>query len=726
MKLSDKEMQNSFENAWHLIPANWPLNTIIARNPLSGLEDLPFEDAILNATRIFKNNSLNDLLEDVNFQTIKWCQAFFDEGQSLINMPNKDLGLFEAWIDLAKIDYKKLIKASNLELDLPKEALLKESLSNLGLNKADTKEFFQIALSSLPGWAGYIKYLAKYKNKEELLLDFLLIRVILINMMVPDIKYSEEYLNYIKGQDEIKFDNKFLIEISEKEKNYQKSLAEKIKNSLNNIETKPKKPDAEFVFCIDVRSEGIRKSIEKLGNYKTYGYAGFFGLPISISEKENEIAACPVLLKPSHKVILDSDSNNFSDKIHRMQKNTINIVKDFYKSLKYNFTTAFSLAEISGFIFGSASFLRTFYSNILSNVSKKYIIEPTTYPTNLECDHAPSIAFDERVKYAKSALEMIGMTKNFAPIIIFCGHKSQTSNNPYESALDCGACGGNKGGNNAKILASILNQKDVRKALSEENISIPEDTFFLGGEHNTTNDEIEIFDHHLPKNLERSMLAIKQDLMMARKDNNAVRAESLFENTLEKSNPYKYISKKCSSWSETRPEWGLAKNVSFIVGPRDITKTIDLESRSFLHSYNYKIDENSQALTTILTAPMIVAQWINSQYFFSTMDNVTYGAGSKITHNITGRIGIVQGNASDLMYGLPMQSVYNKDDEKYHEPLRLSVFIHAPKDKIEEIVMQNEMVEKLCKNEWVFLFSICPEDKKLYKLSSDIKWENFG
>ena len=76
----------------------------------------------------------------------------------------------------------------------------------------------------------------------------------------------------------------------------------------------------------------------------------------------------------------------------------------------------------------------------------------------------------------------------------------------------------------------------------------------------------------------------------------------------------------------------------------------------------------------------------NSQYLFSTLDNVAYGAGSKITKNITGKIGIMQGNASDLMSGLPLQSVYRSDKEAYHETVRLMTIVYAPSGFIDKII----------------------------------------
>jgi uncharacterized protein YbcC (UPF0753/DUF2309 family) len=211
---------------------------------------------------------------------------------------------------------------------------------------------------------------------------------------------------------------------------------------------------------------------------------------------------------------------------------------------------------------------------------------------------------------------------------------------------------------------------------------------------------------------------LKEDLENARVKNNVERSKNFF---------YKKNIKSLSvDWAQTRPEWGLANNAAFIVGPRKYTQEIDLEGRCFLHSYNWEKDENLQMLTVILTAPMIVAQWINSQYLFSTLDPVAYGSGSKITQNITGKIGMMQGNASDLMHGLPLQSTHRSDHEKFHEPIRLMAVIYAPMYYISKVIYQNEILETLAKNAWVKFCCINPDDKKCYQLKIDLTWEIYN
>jgi hypothetical protein len=123
---------------------------------------------------------------------------------------------------------------------------------------------------------------------------------------------------------------------------------------------------------------------------------------------------------------------------------------------------------------------------------------------------------------------------------------------------------------------------------------------------------------------------------------------------------------------------------------------------------------------------MIVAQWINMQYLFSTVDNVAYGGGSKITKNIIGKIGIVQGNASDLMNGLPLQSLYNKDTENYHEPQRLMVVVLAPKMMLDKIIRAQSVLQKLFGNGWVQMTVIEPDNNKIYLLNRGFSWQEMN
>lgn len=336
------------------------------------------------------------------------------------------------------------------------------------------------------------------------------------------------------------------------------------------------------------------------------------------------------------------------------------------------------------------------------------------------------ISFVSQVDYGEGALRMIGLNDNFAPVVVFCGHGSSTSNNAYAAALDCGACGGNHGGINARILAAILNKAEVRASLTERGLHIPEDTVFAAAEHDTTTDHVTMLGEDAD-NVHPDILAeLKKDLGKAADCNRLARCATFGLSPHSCEQACEATQTRSCDWSEVRPEWGLARNAAFIVGPRELTRNINLGGRSFLHSYDWKGDEEESFLQTILTAPMVVAQWINSQYLFSTLDNVVWGGGSKVTQNVTGKLGVMQGNASDLMHGLPLQSVYAADNAPYHEPLRLLTVVYAPRQRVQALIERNQVLQKLFFNGWVNLAVIDPNENRAYHLQRDSTWKKIS
>jgi hypothetical protein len=385
------------------------------------------------------------------------------------------------------------------------------------------------------------------------------------------------------------------------------------------------------------------------------------------------------------------------------------------------------------------------------------------------------LAKKEQLLFSEMALRLMGLTQNFAPLVVFSGHGSTTENNPYASALDCGACAGNHGGVNAKALAKILNKQEIRSELSKRGINIPEATIFIGAEHNTTTDDFDFYDYEIKTSEQRKLLSeLQESLVQAKKENNAIRQlsfllprdfsdtgitqnERVAERTssrLRRTNDRSALGvhedheddenaeigvrlhaqnveigvceqslRRSMDWSEVRPEWGLAGNTCFIIGPRNLSKGLDLSNRAFMHSYDWTQDSNGLLLETIMTAPMVVTQWINSQYYFSTVDNVNFGSGSKITHNIVGNFGVMQGNASDLYTGLALQSVMSADDELYHRPLRLRVFIFSPVERVRKIISKNTVLQNLFYNEWIRLVVLDPNTNELSSLVSQDHWK---
>lgn len=695
----------------------WPLQNLIAINPLQGFEDLTIEDALKEGSAYFEKSYLPNEMLSVNTETIKWLGVYFDEGQATIKMPLRENGLYDAWRLLAPYDDKlhtnikeKIEFLQNLPI-IP-EQTISECLAKLNVAEAEKQEFLTLLLTTLPGWASYIKYKTEWSVQHSnsynvTQLEYLAVRIVITTLIFPDAKI----LLHLHKKALEKSEVKILEKIKAAETSYRMPLLRAIAGQ--NIR-KPHTPEAQLVFCIDVRSEPFRKSLESTGDYQTLGFAGFFGIPVQITDKITGASypSCPVLLKPKHEVC-EAPCNHNEGLRYKNNYDLRQSIKKLYQSLKYTFSTPFALVETLGGLSGLWMAIRTLAPKLASKTSS--ILSDNERISSLMEPSIDQIPLEEKCNYAENALRMMGLTNNFAPIIVLCGHGSSTQNNAYATALDCGACGGRHGGSNAKILAAIINCQKVKMQLSKNGIKIPSSTKFFAAEHNTTTDEVVLFCKDETEEIQK----LKHNLEKAGSINSAARLRKLGVKNC-KADSAKIRS---NDWAQVRPEWGLARNAAFIIAPRDLTSSLDLDGRCFLHSYDYNQDPQGSFLTTILTAPVVVAHWINMQYLFSTFNNVAYGGGSKITKNITGKIGIMQGNASDLMNGLPLQSVYKSDTDPYHEPQRLFVIVHAPQIILNNIIQAQPILQKLFGNGWMKMAAIDPENNKTYLLNRNFSWQ---
>ncbi|MGR6856507.1 DUF2309 domain-containing protein [Bacillus halotolerans] len=723
-------------------------------NECSGLDHI--ENVFMQPISSYIENQDGErLINILDHHVIKWCKLYLDDSQAGWTMPNREKGFYRAWQHLIQYDPALSKKQRERLKGWPQEAhvALQEALFALEIPESEIQCYLEGHLLSLPGWAGMMLWRSQQSSHEHALLtEYLAVRIsmewALIKPYLPinnerfENKISitpliaawihwggltleewaqmpadeqNEYLSFAYSFDE-KLRRKLWLEAWEQ--THTDRLSQKIISKQR--ETNGKKSAlAQLAFCIDVRSEPFRRQLEKEGPFETIGMAGFFGVPIATCElgSKHSHASLPVIQKPQNKIKEFADEDVLEK--YNQRKQAVHSLSYTFKKMKQNVLTSLLLPELSGPWLSLQMVARSFAprraDRFIRNLRETWLRKPDTklslhHVNDTEAEIPMGFTEEEKVNYARQALKMMGLTENFAPLVVICGHGSQSTNNPYAAALDCGACGGAAGGFNARVLAALCNLSEVREALLTEGMKIPEDTVFAAAEHNTTVDELHwLYVPELSEAAQEAFDHIEAVMPKVKHHANAERLAQLPNVQSKLKNPKAEAHRFAEDWSEIRPEWGLARNAAFIIGQRELTQDCDLEGRSFLHNYDWKQDESGELLANIIAGPGTVAQWINLQYYASTVAPHYYGSGNKATQTVTAGLGVMQGNASDLLAGLPWQSVMQSDHKAYHSPLRLLIVIQAPRQHVERLLNNDPVFLQKVQNGWVRLASIDPE-----------------
>lgn len=459
-------------------------------------------------------------------------------------------------------------------------------------------------------------------------------------------------------------------------------------------------PEVQAVFCIDVRSEVLRRHLETVyPQMQTLGFAGFFGLPIEHQTHGpvRPVRRLPGLLKAPYRWV---DSLGSLSEDHRQSRrlNQREITRSSVRGAKYGSLSTFTLVETSGLAWAW---------KLVRDSLKRTPAKSDNEPSDGRLVHAlggDPLTDAEKADLVAGMLKGMSLTRGFAPLLVFVGHGSHADNNPHQAGLGCGACGGQGGATNARLAATLFNDPQVRAALAARGIRIPDYTWALAAEHCTLTDEFRLFGVDTVPDSHRSRLdACQSAFERAGRAVRRERATPLGLQGLSDECLAEKVTERGRDWSEVRPEWGLAGNAALLVAPRWRSRGCHLGGRVFLHEYEPGADADGSVLEALLSAPMVVANWINLQYFASVTAPGVNGAGNKLLHSVVGgNVGVIEGNSPQLRIGLPLQSVH---DGVYwrHEPVRLTVVIDAPAERIESVLRHQREVAELVENQWLFL-----------------------
>ncbi len=477
------------------------------------------------------------------------------------------------------------------------------------------------------------------------------------------------------------------------------------------------RPQAQIVFCMDDREESIRRHLEELNpKVETMGAAGFFGVAINwLGLDDDQVSPlCPVVVNPVHEI--HEQAAPGEDALHKKHnrrlglRNTItNLI--FHETRRNLGTTTIQVmlnALVSLPVLLGKLFAPKFTGRFAQNLRTKFDVDvPTRVMTNADSDHEatldnPRMGFTdkEQADRVQGFLRMIGLQKGLGQIVILMGHGSSSQNNPHLAAYDCGACSGRHGGPNARIFSSIANRPKIRAMLAERGLQIPDDTWFVGAEHNTCDDVITWYDDDLiPKTSRSEFNKVKHDLQVSTLYSAHERSRRFVSAPKKPSlkKAMKHVIGRSLDFSQPRPELGHANNAAAIIGRRSLSQGAFFDRRVFLISYDPHQDPDGTILEAILLAAGPVGAGINLEYYFSTVDNDQFGCGTKVTQNISGLLGVMEGTSGDLRTGLPRQMI------EVHEAMRLQVLLDTDIETVTKIYERQPPLQQLIGNGWLLV-----------------------
>ena len=672
-----------------------------------------------------------------------WASDHFDDGQAAWGSPWIAEGVWSAWREDARIDRTPEVhgldgfRAFVASLPSSAEEARATLLAELGVETDELELYLHRLLMQLGGWVAWarrLKFEAELHGSDdgapsELLTVLLAWEVGLlrgfhdrgIDSAWRDLRTEAARApGRLRAEAELRVD--LLLQDAFEQAEHERMVRRFDDHAdTRTMESPPERPLLQAAFCIDVRSEVFRRALEEVApRAETIGFAGFFGVAVEYrpAGASRSQALCPVLLTPGAEaydaVPEDADETGRIGAVRDLRRRAA----EAWKSFKMGAVSCFGFVGPVGLAYAAKLIGDGFGRTRPAAVPGTDGLTPSER-ARLE----PGLALDAdaRIDTAEFILRGMSLTTGFARVVLLAGHGSSTANNPHASGLDCGACGGRSGDVNARVAAALLNEFEVRRGLRRRGVSIPDDTLFLAARHDTTTDDVTLLDASAaPASHQDDLAGVRAWLDAAAARARRERAPALGLRA-DAPDADARVRERARDWSQVRPEWGLAGCSAFVAAPRERTAGLHLGGRAFLHSYDWRQDEDFDVLELILTAPVVVASWISLQYFGSTVDNDVFGSGNKTLHNVIGTVGVLEGNGGDLRVGLPLQSVHDGTREM-HEPLRLNVIVEAPIEAMNAVIERNEHLRHLVDHGWLHLWAMGSTGRLAHRYVGRGRW----
>ena len=709
---------------------------------------------------------------------IRWCAAYLDHGQSYWPMPNRDRGflavMLQALADGAAgggfVGEGRGAARRWLAEGADAERVSLDCLREMGVRGADIAAVVLRSALALPGWAGMFVQLedrpdlAPGEKPPTDLAEYLAVRLVLDRAALRAVSRSPggagapgprssaaapelarawarfhgaqlagalgpEIARGAPGGERLdtllqRYDAptlQWLWQLAY-ERRYRVWILDALLNHAGAARPAVA-PRAQVVTCIDDREESLRRHLEELSpQWETFGAAGSYGIGMRYRGlgEAHSVPLCAAGVVPRHFV----EERPVDEAGWAAERRARRWTGRVGEAVSVGGGTLLRGSALS--VAGVASLVPMVLGTVAPRLHAHMRRRGRAVATRLVLEHDPAhpthgglqvgFTVDEMVGIVDGILRGMGLLDRFAPLVLLLGHGSRSMNNPHEAAHDCGACGGGRGGPNARAFAAMANRPDVRAALRGRGIEIPEGTWFVGGYHNTADDAVDWYDTDaVPAHLHDVLGRLRADLEEARRRDAHERCRRFESAPLEMSvdEALRHVEERAEDLAQPRPEYGHATNALCFIGRRAWSRGLFLDRRVFLTSYEPGTDPEGRVLEGLLASLGPVGAGINLEYYFSFVDPDRYGSSTKLPHNITGLVGVMDGHASDLRTGLPWQMV------EIHEPVRLLNVVEATPDQLVAILERQPGLRRLVENRWILIAAFDPGAGRIWFLEPE-------